>query len=198
MASFDGTDSAIVTITINGENDVATISGDNAGAMNEGDAGDSGTLNVADVDDGEAVFVTDSVSGSYGDFTIDANGNWSYNRTADLESMNAGDVLTDSFTVASADGTASQQVTITISGENDDPVATVEIRCIEETATPIPSPFSDAANNIPRQPHIGPPPPGSGYSLKYFEVRRYGVTATSDDGNTRIQVGAWKVFNNFQ
>lgn len=114
-----------------------------------------------------------------------------------LENYNTGPTswLTDAFLMT--DPTAAN-TTVTSKDENDDPVATVEIRCIEETATPIPPPFSDAANTIPRQPHIGPPPPGSGYSLKYFEVRRYGVTATSTDGNTRIQVGAWKVFNNFQ
>ena len=53
------------------------------------------------------------------------------------------------------------------------------------------------SNNLPLQPHIGPPPVGSGYSLKYFVVRRYGITAYSTKGNTHIQVGAWKVFNKF-
>ena len=37
----------------------------------------------------------------------------------------------------------------------------------------------------------------SRYSLKYFEVRRYGVTGKSADGNTTIQMGAWKVFNKY-
>ena len=86
--------------------------------------------------------------------------------------------------------------TVTSNDENGDAVATVEVRCIEQTATPISS-FSAAANNLPLQRHIGPPPPGSGYSLKYFEVRRYGLTATSTSGNTQVQVGAWKVFNKF-
>ena len=53
------------------------------------------------------------------------------------------------------------------------------------------------SGDVPQQAHIGPPPTGSGYSLKYFEVRRYAVTGTSDNGNTQIQVGAWKVFNKF-
>jgi hypothetical protein len=87
--------------------------------------------------------------------------------------------------------------TVTSGDESGVAFATVEVRCIEQTATPIPPPFSDAANNIPRQPHIGAPPAGSGYSLKYFEVRRYSLTATSSNGNTQIQVGAWKVFNKF-
>lgn len=62
--------------------------------------------------------------------------------------------------------------------------ADVEIRCIHE-----------ASSDLPVLPHVVPPPVGSGYSLKYFEVRRYGITATSATGNTQIQVGVWKVFN---
>ena len=86
--------------------------------------------------------------------------------------------------------------TVNSSDEEGNVVAAVEVRCIESTATPV-SGLSNSANNIPRQAHIGPPPAGSGYSLKYFEVRRYGITATSTNGNTQIQVGAWKVFNKF-
>ena len=86
--------------------------------------------------------------------------------------------------------------TVNSSDEQGTVVATVEVRCIESTATPVTG-LSNSANNIPQQAHIGPPPTGSGYSLKYFEVRRYAVTGTSDNGNTQIQVGAWKVFNKF-
>ena len=123
--SADGTATETVTITINGLNDDATISGDNVGDMTEDGTGDSGTLNVTDVDAGEAVFQTQSgTTGTYGDFSIDANGNWTYTRTADLNSMNAGDVLTDSFNVVSADGTATETVVVTINGLNDGPVLT--------------------------------------------------------------------------
>jgi Tfp pilus assembly protein PilX len=113
-----------------------------------------------------------------------------------LENYNSGPTtwMTDDF--LTADPTAANN-TVTSNDEDGDAVATVEVRCIEDTATPIPAPFSAAANNIPRQPHIGPPPAGSGYSLKYFEVRRYSITASSINGNTQIQVGAWKVFNKF-
>ncbi len=79
---------------------------------------------------------------------------------------------------------------------NDDegnPVAMVEVRCILPVETP--TDCSDAGDNLPLQPHRGPPPTGSGYSLKYFEVRRYGITSTSTNGNTQVQVGVYKVFN---
>jgi len=113
-----------------------------------------------------------------------------------LENYDSGPTnwLTNDF--LTADPTEANNTVIS-NEESGDAVATVEVRCIEQTATPIPPPFSDAANNIPRQPHIGAPPAGSGYSLRYFEIRRYSLTATSTNGNTQIQVGAWKVFNKF-
>lgn len=112
-----------------------------------------------------------------------------------LENYNSGSInwMTNDFLTAAPTDASS---TVNSSDEAGNVVATVEVRCIESTATPV-SGLSNSANNIPQQAHIGPPPAGSGYSLKYFEVRRYGITATSTNGNTQIQVGAWKVFNKF-
>ena len=57
----------------------------------------------------------------YGTFTIDAAGVWTYtlnNNNAAVQSLNAGQTLTDSFTATTMDGTT-QLVTITITGAND-------------------------------------------------------------------------------
>ena len=89
----------------------------------------------------------------------------------------------DAFNVVVADDT------------DGDPIATIEARCI--TATPSDTDLSEEADKLPQQPHIGPPPTGSGYSLRYFEIRRYGITAKSTEGSSTIQMGAWKVFNRF-
>lgn len=78
-------------------------------------------------------------------------------------------------------------------GSND---ALVEIRYIGNSGTSVTG-LSDAANDIPNQPHTGPPPTGSGYSMKHFEAHRYGITSTSTDGNSQLQTGVWKVFNRF-
>ena len=112
-----------------------------------------------------------------------------------LENYNSGPTkwLTNDFLAADPIDANS---TVNSSDEEGNVVAAVEVRCIESTATPV-SGLTQSANNIPRQAHIGPPPAGSGYSLKYFEVRRYGITGTSTNGNSQIQVGAWKVFNKF-
>ena len=112
-----------------------------------------------------------------------------------IENYNSGstDWMTDEF--LTEDQTLAKKI-VTSNDENGNPVARVEVRCIESSGTPIPG-LEDDSNNLPLQSHIGPPPTGSGYSLKYFEVRRYGITAYSTNGNTHIQVGAWKVFNKF-
>lgn len=112
-----------------------------------------------------------------------------------LENYNNGPTfwLTDDFLLA---GPTAAGNTVTSLNLNGQPVATVEARCIEETGAVIPA-LSNAANRLPQQRHVGPPPARSGFSLKYFEVRRYGVTATSTTGNSQIQIGAWKVFNKY-
>lgn len=73
----------------------------------------------------------------------------------------------------------------------------VEIRCIESTGTNVDD-LSVGANDLPVRLHRDSPPRGSGYSMKYFEVRRYGITTTSLTGQTTIQTGVWKVFNKNQ
>ena len=37
-----------------------------------------GTLTSTDVDDVDNAFTADTVTGTYGDFTIDAGGNWTF------------------------------------------------------------------------------------------------------------------------
>lgn len=103
--------------------------------------------------------------------------------------------LTDSFLSAS-ETTANTSFSSSVTDSSGSSVAQIEIRCVESTGTSV-SGLSSAANSLPQQTHVVPPPSGSGYSLKYFEVRRYGVTTTSTDGNTCIQTGAWKIFNKF-
>ncbi len=84
-----------------------------------------------------------------------------------------------------------------INDENGNPAATVEVRNIVDTdETPdLDAVLTDPANDLPIQPNVASPPEGSGYSMKYFIVRNYGITATSTSGNTVLQAGVWKVFN---
>src|SRR4029079_14777433 len=76
-----------VTITINGANDAAVITGTASDAVTEksgvlngtaGDASASGDLDATDVDSSAAFAVQSAVAKSYGTFSIDATGAWSY------------------------------------------------------------------------------------------------------------------------
>jgi hypothetical protein len=87
-------------------------------------------------------------------------------------------------------------VVLDIDGDGINDFQTIEIRCVEATGTPIAG-FSNAANDLPVMDHISIPPIGSGYSLKHFEVRRYGITGTAPNRCSQVQVGAYKVFNKF-
>ncbi|MBL8907291.1 MAG: VCBS domain-containing protein [Rhizobiales bacterium] len=132
--SADGTASETIVVTINGTNDGAEIGGvatgsvtEDAAVTEEGDLTAQGSLTITDPDSGQASFVAQaSVAGTYGTFTLDAAGNWTY--TADnsqqaIQQLGAGQSLTDSFTAVSSDGSASQVVTVTINGSNDAAVA---------------------------------------------------------------------------
>ncbi|WP_270732840.1 VCBS domain-containing protein [Shimia sp. Alg240-R146] len=127
IQTVDGT-TRPVTITVNGRDDGATISGTSVGAVTEDKLQSTGgQLSITDPDAGEAAFTP--VSGSagaaqYGSFALSADGHWSY--TADnslpaIQGLGAGQSLTDTLQITSVDGTT-KQITVTISGTNDAPV----------------------------------------------------------------------------
>jgi VCBS repeat-containing protein len=125
----DGT-SQVVTVTITGANDAAVISGSTAGTVAEDATPNTatGALTVTDPDTGQAVFAAqNATAGTYGTFSINAAGAWTYtlnNANATVDALKPSEHLMETFTVASADGTAMQQVQITINGTNDAPVLT--------------------------------------------------------------------------
>src|SRR5207244_1055264 len=118
VASADGTTST-VQVTINGSNDAAVLSA-TAVALTEIDAPlmTGGTLSVTDVDNPQTFVAQTNVAGANGTFSIAANGAWSYTANSAFDYLNDGDSLSDTFTVASADGTTTT-VQITINGSND-------------------------------------------------------------------------------
>jgi VCBS repeat-containing protein len=138
----DGTLSANQTFTINidGVNDAAIIHGTATGSVIEAGTAPSGTLSVTggvapgaatgtltdtDVDNAHNTFIAvtspTASAGGHGTFTMTAAGVWTYTPNEanhDVQALNVGDTLTDSFTVNTEDGTP-QVVTITIHGSND-------------------------------------------------------------------------------
>jgi VCBS repeat-containing protein len=133
-ATTVGGTAQLVTITIQGRNDAAVITGPvtgtvvEAGGVANGTPGTptaTGNLNAADVDDPDNTFTavatpTPGVNG-YGSFTVTSVGVWTYtlnNSNAAVQALNVGGTLTDSFTVTTVDGT-SRVVNVTIQGAND-------------------------------------------------------------------------------
>ncbi|MBX3622876.1 MAG: VCBS domain-containing protein [Rhizobacter sp.] len=129
----DGSASQVIDVTVTGANDSAVIGGTTTGAVTEdvavngsGNLATGGTLTVSDVDAGQASFQAGTTTGAYGSFVLAANGVWTYtaaNANAAIQALGSGQSLVDTFTVRSADGTASS-VSVTINGSNDAPVAT--------------------------------------------------------------------------
>ena len=106
-------DAASITIVSNGDYSVTEDTDYQAG----------GQLTVSDVDNGEAGFkVLSSLSGDYGSFVFNSDGTWTFtgNNGAATQALGAGKTDTQSLTVSSLDGTATQTITVTVHGVNDD------------------------------------------------------------------------------
>ena len=128
VTSQDGTASGTVKVTITGTNDAATVSSDTKSLSETNAAADistSGTLSITDPDAGQAHVVAQAATaGAYGTFAVDADGAWTYTASSAHDELTAGQVVSDTFTVTSQDGTASGTVKVTITGTNDAPVIT--------------------------------------------------------------------------
>ena len=138
--TVDGTD-VTMNFTIDGENDIANIGGVNTASFSEDDAASllstSGQLSIADVDQGEAGFVEQTQTGTYGDLSLLTDGNWQYtadNSATEIQQLVEGQTVEDTFVVQSIDGT-SASITISIQGTNDSPQisGTNTARLIEDT-----------------------------------------------------------------
>jgi VCBS repeat-containing protein len=132
----DGTEQ-MVSVTIDGSNDAALITGDITGHVTEDAAliTASGDLTHTDVDAGNDAdkFQTQSAGTAsdqgYGSYEVTATGLWTYTLNNDhpaVMALTPDQTLTDGFTVLAEDGTE-QQVTVTIGGTNDAALITGDI-----------------------------------------------------------------------
>ena len=116
------TATAQLVVTVTGINDEAVITGRSTAFVIQGNNNLStaiGNLNHTDVDnnndDDQWQAQTDQ-STSYGTYTIDANGNWTYNLNnshSEVSGLSGSNTLADSFTVLTEDGTE-QVISISI------------------------------------------------------------------------------------
>ena len=116
-----------------------------------------------------------------------------------MQALNAGDTLTDSFTVTTVDGT-SQVVTITITGANDAAVISGDIdrgRCSRPAASPTARPaYPTATGDLDAADVDNPTEPGRRSARRHRATNGYGTytltaagvwTYTLDDNNAAVQ-----------
>src|SRR5207253_978983 len=121
------------TVTIHGTNDVPVIGGAATGAVTE-DISDEhsaelqtrGPLTIAHLHQRQSTFTAQpSTAGTYGTFTLDAAGNWTYTAAdsqAAIQQLGAVQCIADSCAVLSFPTRRSSDLTVTIHGTNDVPV----------------------------------------------------------------------------
>ena len=130
-----GTSTQQVSVTVTGTNDAPTVtSGDQTGSAQE----DSllvaiGQVTASDIDhlDSLSYFVQGDGQGIYGSLSVDSvTGQWTYNLangSTAVQDLSAGESHVEVFTVQISDGqggTSTQQVSLTVTGTNDEPVIT--------------------------------------------------------------------------
>ncbi|WP_257294655.1 VCBS domain-containing protein, partial [Endozoicomonas sp. YOMI1] len=149
------TDSSTLTITVTGTNNklptitaatdvtgAVTEIADGANGENINTLSESGSFTIADADltDVQTVSVSSDTTGYLGSFTPTVSDNttgdgtgqvdWTFSvPDADIDYLAAGQVLTQTYTVTVNDGLGGkvdQQVTVTITGTNDAPIAVVD------------------------------------------------------------------------
>ncbi|MDF3859895.1 retention module-containing protein, partial [Achromobacter denitrificans] len=121
------TDTATLTVTITGTNDVPTVTNDAQSVTEDTDPTASGKLSVdgevtiTDADTDESTFNIDSLKftgsthagGQLGAITINADGTYTYQvDNAAVQFLKAGQSIVETYTVESADGTATSTITI--------------------------------------------------------------------------------------
>src|SRR5207244_1535286 len=117
VQSADGTLTS-VTIHIAGTNDAAVLSAAVANLTETNLAADistAGTLTISDVDSPATFVAQAATAGTYGTFAIDSARALPYSPTRRSSDLAAGSTYSDTFAVASADGTLTS-VTIHIAG----------------------------------------------------------------------------------
>ena len=121
-----------ITVSITGTDDSSVISGTVAGAVLEGNIGDApvtatGSIAISDVDADDSPVFNDVAStvgdNSYGSFVL-TSGTWTYTLDQSaVQDLDAGDVVNDTITYTATDG-HTQQITVTITGTDDNSVIT--------------------------------------------------------------------------
>ena len=128
VTTQDGT-TQTVSVTINGANDAAVVTGDLTGSVTEsngvtGTSQASGNLVSTDPDNNnkfQPVNTQTLTDHGYGTYALSATGHWQFtlkDTNTTVQALDDGQTLTETFTVHTTDGTA-QVVSVVIHGQNE-------------------------------------------------------------------------------
>lgn len=118
---------------------VSVINGkEEAAAVEDGITSIKASLTVTNPVLKDVSFVAQSfVKGEYGTFSISKDGDWTYqlnNGSQKVQGLSVGETVSDTFKVASSDGSAAADVKVAITGSNDAPVLAAGRISTSETA----------------------------------------------------------------
>ncbi|MUJ20970.1 retention module-containing protein [Aliivibrio fischeri] len=140
--SHGETSTETITVTIDGSNLPPEIAQDDQIVMElkeDEKITDSNTLVVTDPNGDDVTFDAKTLTGTYGVFTVDENGVWTYeldNDAAHIQGLREGEVVSETFTVFAVDehgAKTAQEVTINITGTNDIPkISGMDTASVEE------------------------------------------------------------------
>ncbi|OGS91986.1 MAG: hypothetical protein A2Z95_03705 [Gallionellales bacterium GWA2_60_18] len=135
---------ATLTVSITGTNDAPVTVADAVAAQEDLTIIATGNVlaNDTDVDQGAVLSVADAglFAGSYGQLTLATDGSYSYalnNASPGVQSLAAGQVVTETFAYAATDGLIAtpSTLTVTITGTNDAPVTVADVAAVQEDLT---------------------------------------------------------------
>ncbi|QOL49084.1 beta strand repeat-containing protein [Massilia litorea] len=139
------TSTATAHVRIVGVNDGPVTAGDSAATAEDNAAAVTGNVlaNDSDIDRGTVLQVAapGRYDGVYGNLTIAQDGSYSYALNAgaaNVQALNAGETVTDTFAYVATDGIAGSaaNLTITIAGANDAPVVSADVAQVSEDLAP--------------------------------------------------------------
>ena len=140
------TDTETLTITILGTND-APVAQPETATIAEDSARVIGQLDATDIDTGASLAFTPASDQSgdqgLGNFTVNSDGIWLFdldNGHPAVQALADGESIVETFTYEVTDehgATDTETISVTVTGTNDDPVATGDSASIDENGTPI-------------------------------------------------------------
>lgn len=145
VAARDGSDLLVgmekiqfADVTIDLTHNNAPIAKDDSAALGEDAGSTSGNVLSNDFDwEGNTLSATPGTfDGTYGTLTLNSNGSYTYALKPSAQALAQGQVVTDSFSYTVSDGSLSDtgQLTVTVTGANDAPVANADTATTGENA----------------------------------------------------------------